>query len=223
MPTKNTTLLLVDDHPIVRAGLRHLLESMMKISDVTEADNGDLGYQLFQKHKPDVVIIDLNMPCGIDGFETIRRIKTNSHDARILVCSMHTNTALIRRTLELGATGYITKNCVAKNMLQATLSVREGIPYIDPTLASNMIADSIKGETSNKPLDLLTNREFQIFKLVAEGKSSDKIAKLISISPKTVRVHLCRIMVKLKLQNKTQLVFLAIRCGILQKDCHHYT
>lgn len=212
--------MLVDDHPIVRAGFCRLLESTQEIRVVAEAGDGETGFQLYQTHKPEVVIMDLNMPRGIDGFETIRRIKANSPDAHILVFSMHTNTTLIQRALELGATGYITKNCAAKNILKAVLTVKTGKAYIDPELASSMIADSINGNISNKPLEILTKREFQIFKLTAEGKSTENIATLIAISPKTVRVHLSNIMEKLHLQNKTQLVLLAINCHIIPADYH---
>ncbi len=217
---KMTTVLLVDDHPIVRAGFCRLLESTQEIRVIAETGDGETGCELYQTHKPDVVIMDLDMPGGIDGFEAIRRIKAKSPDAHILVFSMHTNTALIQRALELGATGYITKNCTSKNILEAVLTVKTGKAYIDPKLASNMIADSISGNIPSNPLELLTKREFQIFKLVAEGKSTEAIAALIKISPKTVRVHVCNIMEKLHLQNKTQLVLLAISCHIISADYH---
>lgn len=210
--------MLVDDHPIVRAGFCRLLASTKGIQVVAEAGDGETGCQLYQTHQPDVVILDLNMPGGIDGFETIHRIKAKSPDARILVFSMHTNTTLIQRALELGATGYITKNCAAKNIIEAVLSVKAGKAYIDPKLASSMIANSIHGSIPSKPLELLTKREFQIFKLVAEGKPTEVIASLISISPKTVRVHLSNIMEKLQLQNKTQLILLAISCNIVPAE-----
>jgi two-component system, NarL family, invasion response regulator UvrY len=217
-PKKMTRVLLVDDHFVVRTGYRRLLESTKEVRVVAEASNGETGCQLYQAHKPDVVIIDLNMPDGIDGFETIRRIKTKNPDARILVFSMHTDTALVRRALEWGATGYIAKNCTSKNMISAVLAVKAGNAYIDPKLVSSMISHSIHGNSSNNPLDILTKREFQIFKLTAEGKTSEEIAGLITISSKTVRVHLSHIMEKLQLQNKTQLVLLAISCNILQAD-----
>lgn len=215
-----TTVMLVDDHPIVRAGFCRLLESTEEIRVVAEAGDGETGCQLYQTHTPDVVIMDLNMPGGIDGFETIRRIIARNPNARILVFSMHTNTTLIQRALELGATGYITKNCAAKNIIEAVLSVKTGKAYIDPKLASSMIANSIHGNSPSKPLELLTKREFQIFKLIAEGKSTEDIAALITISPKTVRVHLCNIMEKLQLHSKTQLVLLAISHNIVPADYH---
>jgi len=218
MTKEVTTVLLVDDHPVVRAGFCRMLESTNLVRVIAEADNGEAGCQLYMAHKPDVVILDLNMPGGIDGFETIHRINMRNPDARILVFSMHTNETLIQRVLELGATGYIAKNCTAESMLMAVHSVKSGKTFIDPQLASDLIANLTRGRILEKPLDILTRREFQIFKLIAEGRSSKEIAALISISPKTVRVHLANIMSKLKLQNKTQLVLLAINCNILQDE-----
>jgi two-component system, NarL family, invasion response regulator UvrY len=218
MTKEVTTVLLVDDHPVVRAGFCRMLESTNLVRVIAEADNGEAGCQLYMAHKPDVVILDLNMPGGIDGFETIHRINMRNPDARILVFSMHTNETLIQRVLELGATGYIAKNCTAESMLMAVHSVKSGKTFIDPQLASDLIANLTRGKILEKPLDILTRREFQIFKLIAEGRSSKEIAALISISPKTVRVHLANIMSKLKLQNKTQLVLLAINCNILQDE-----
>ena len=213
-----TNVLLVDDHLVVRSGFRRLLESTGEIRVVAEANNGETGCEMYQVHNPDVVILDLSMPGGIDGLETIRRIKTKNPEVRILVFSMHTNIALVQRALEWGATGYLTKNCTSKNMIKAVLSVRAGKAYIDPKLASSVIFNSIRGNIYKEPLDILTKREFQIFKLTAEGKSSKEIGALINISPKTVRVHLSNIMEKLRLQNKTQLVLLAINCDVLQMN-----
>ena len=217
MTKKVTTVLLVDDHPVVRAGFCRMLESTDLVRVVAEADNGETGCQLYMAHKPDIVILDLNMPGGIDGFETIRRIKIKNPDARILVFSLHTNETIIQRALELGATGYIAKNCTTENMLLAVNSVKAGKTFIDPELASDMIANLTHRKISKNPLDILTMREFQVFKLIAEGNSPKEIAALISISPKTVRVHHSNIMRKLKLKNKTQLVLLAINCNILQE------
>jgi two-component system, NarL family, invasion response regulator UvrY len=226
MTKKVINVLLVDDHPVVRAGFCRMLESTNLVRVVAEADNGEAGCQLYMAHKPDVVILDLNMPGGIDGFETIHRIIMKNPDARILVFSMHTNQTLIQRALELGATGYIAKNCTAESMLQAVHSVKAGKTFIDPELASDMIANLTHGKILKNPLDILTKREFQIFRLIAEGNSSKEIAALISISPKTVRVHHSNIMRKLKLQNKIQFVLLAISCNILQEESpppHHPT
>jgi two-component system, NarL family, invasion response regulator UvrY len=207
-------VMLVDDHPVVRAGYRRLLEIAQDIHVIAEADDGETGYILYQQHKPDVVILDLNM-VGIDGFETIRRIKARNSVARILVFSMYNNETLVQRALKAGAAGYITKQCSAKLMIQAVRQVNQGQIVIDPELASHIAANLTLQDASDNPLNILTKREFQIFKLIAEGNSSSKIAETISVSVKTVSVHHSHIMKKLQLENVVQLVRLAIGCRII--------
>ena len=210
---KPITVILVDDHPVVRAGYRRLLESTTNIRVVAEADNGETGHHLYLEHKPDVVVLDLNM-AGIGGLETIRRIKAGDPVACILVFSMLDSEAMVQHALRAGAVGYITKQCGAKQMIQAIRLVQQGKKYIDPELSSSMVANLTLNNTSEDPLSALTEREFQIFKLMAEGNSCAQIAEMISISPKTVGVHHTNIMKKLKLQNLAQLVRLAISCNV---------
>ncbi len=207
------TVILVDDHPVVRAGYRRLLESTTNIRVVAEADDGETGHLLYLEHKPDVVVLDLNM-AGIGGLETIRRIKAGDPDVRILVFSMLNSEAMVQHALKTGASGYITKQCGAKQMIQAIRQVSQGKKYIDPEMASSIAANMTLNSASEDPLSILTEREFQIFKLMAEGNSCAQIAGMISISPKTVGVHHTNIMKKLKLQNMAQLVRLAISCNV---------
>ncbi|SFP92936.1 two component transcriptional regulator, LuxR family [Nitrosomonas cryotolerans] len=209
------TVMLVDDHPVVLTGYRRLLESTMDISVIAEANDGETGYILYQTHEPDVVILDLNM-VGIDGLETMRRIRAKSPEARILIFSMHINETLVLRALKLGAAGYLTKHCGAKQMIQAIRQVKQGQKYIDPELASSIAISLTMENSSEDPLNSLSAREFQIFKLMAEGNSCAQIAGTLTISPKTVGVHHTNIMKKLKLNNSSQLVRLAINCDIIQ-------
>ncbi len=209
------TVLLIDDHPVVRTGYCHLLESGANIQVVAEADDGETGYLLYQKHKPDVVVLDLNM-AGIDGLETIRRIKSKDPKANILVFSMHSHETLVQRAFNTGATGYITKQCGLNQMIEAIRLVRQGKIYIDLELASKITISREFNDVDKDPLSVLTKREFQLFKLMAEGNSSAHIAETISISPKTVGVHHTNIMKKLKLQNIAQLVRLAISSNVIQ-------
>jgi len=209
------TVLLIDDHPVVRTGYCRLLESVADINVVAEADDGETGCLLYQEHKPDVVILDLNM-VGIDGLETIRRIKAKNPYANILVFSMHSHETMVQRALKTGATGYITKQCGTNQMIEAIRLVRQGQIYIDSELAPKMANSRAFNDVDKDPLGILTKREFQLFKLMAEGNSSSQIAEAISISPKTVGVHHTNIMKKLELQNIAQLVRLAINCNIIQ-------
>ncbi len=217
MRQKPVTVLLIDDHPVVRNGYRRLLESTSDIHVLADADNGETGCSLYQEYMPDVTIIDLNLDKqGIDGLETIHRIKTKNPAANILVFSMHSNEIMVQRALKMGATGYITKQSNLEQLLKAVRQVSQGRVYIDPELASNLLTDKVLGKSSGNPLHVLSKREFQLFKLLAEGNSVAQIAEMISISPKTVGVHQASIMKKLKLQNTSQLVRLAINCKVIQ-------
>ncbi len=208
------TVLLVDDHPVVRDGFRRLLESTSDIRVVAEADDGEVGYILYRELKPDVVVLDLNMP-GFGGLETIRRIRAHDPVAHILIFSMHGNENLVQRVLEMGATGYLTKQSGLKQIAHAVRQVRLGKTYVDPEHISDIVADRQLFNVALDPINALSKREFQLFKLMAEGSSILEIAENLSISPKTVGVHHASIMRKLKLQNATQLVRLALLCDII--------
>lgn len=211
-PDQSITVLLVDDHPVVRDGYRHLLENTPDIHVVAEANDGETGCALYRKQAPDVVILDLNMP-GIGGLETLRRIRAYDPDARILIFSMHGDKTMLVRALEAGATGYLTKQCGMGKMVEAVRQVAQGNFLIDSNHAA---ARGGQPASADDPLGRLSRREFQIFKLLAEGNSVAEIAAKISISPKTVGGHHTNIMKKLELSNHSQLTRLAIRCNILE-------
>ncbi|MCK5715709.1 MAG: response regulator transcription factor [Nitrosomonadaceae bacterium] len=213
MLNRQITVLLVDDHPVVRAGYRRLLESTTDLRVVAEADNGETGCKLYQKYTPDVVILDLKMP-GIDGLETIHRIKAKDPAAHILVFSMYSNEILVKRALQAGATGYLSKKGGLDQMIKAVRRVNQGKKYLDQDLSKG-IADNIFGNNAKDPINVLTKREFQLFKLLAEGNSIREIAETLSISPKTVGVHHDNIKKKLELKNTAQLIHLAIICNII--------
>ena len=214
MPNEQITVLLLDHHYVVRAGYRRILEeSRFNISVVAEADNGKTGCVLFEEFKPDVVILDLNMP-GIDGLETMRRIKAKSPAAHILVFSMHSNEILIRRVLQAGATGYLTKQGGLDQMVRAVREVSQGSLYIDQGITSNEPSSHFN-LSSEDIISSLTKREFQLFKLFAEGNSTKEIGNILSISPKTVGVHHTNIMKKLKVNNPAQMLYMAMLCNII--------
>jgi len=208
-------VLLIDDHPVVHTGYRRLFESTSDIQVIADANDGETGCVLYALYHPDVVIVDLNMP-GIGGLETIRRIKMRNPDAHILVFSVYTNEVMARRALEMGATGYLSKQGDVEQLLKAVRQVKQGRPYIDAELIPNMLTDKMHGDIPKNPLEILSKREFQLFKLLAEGNSIIQIAEMISISPKTVGVHHANIMRKLNLQNTAQLVRMAISCDVIQ-------
>jgi len=214
MAEQTITVVLVDDHPVVRDGYRRLLEQMPDIKVVGEADCGESGYDLFCKLKPDVVVLDINMP-GIGGLETIRRIKACDEKAHILVFSMHSNEIMIQRVLEAGALGYLTKQGGMVQMVQAVQQVANGRMFIDAEHVTSLAQHKLSDHTAD-PTSALSTREFQIFKLLAEGKSVADIAVILSISAKTVGVHHTNIMKKLHLENASQLVRLALLCNLIE-------
>lgn len=211
---KPITVMLVDDHPVVRDGYRHLLETEPDISVVAEASNGEICCSEYKKYLPDVLVLDLSMP-GIGGLETIRRIRAYDNNAHILVFSMHASEAMVSHALQAGATGYLAKQGGMGQMIKAVREVARGEQFIDAKYAP----EPANRKTDNSPLDplsVLSPREFQIFKLMAEGHSVSDIAAVLSISPKTVGVHHTNIMKKLGLHNTAQVVRLAIRCSVIE-------
>ncbi len=205
-------IMLVDDHPVVRDGYKQRVDQTPDIRVVAEASSGEEACQLYLTVRPDVVVLDLNMP-GMGGLETIHRLISREPGARILVFSMHDSMILISRALEAGAAGYLSKSSAASEMLQAIRMVAEGKCFIDKQLAPILMQQQL-GE--NDPLKMLTQREFEIFQYLAEGHPVTEIAKLLSISPKTVGVHQTNIMKKMNLRNLSELTRLAIRSGVIQ-------
>ncbi|BAN34774.1 LuxR family two component transcriptional regulator [Sulfuricella denitrificans skB26] len=206
-------VMLVDDHPVVRDGYRHLLENTPDIRVVAEANDGEEACALYEQHMPNVVILDLSMP-GIGGLETLRRIKAKDPVMHILIFSMHDSQTLVLRSLEAGATGYLTKQGGVTQMVEAVRQVAQGKLFVDSKYVPDLMHHRLFA--TEDPLHVLSTREFQIFQLLAEGHSVSDIAVMLSISPKTVGVHHAHIMRKLRLQNAAQLVRLAIRCNIVK-------
>lgn len=205
-------VLLVDDHPVVRDGYRRLLENSPDIKVVAEAGSGEEVCKMYSEVNPDIVVLDLNMP-GIGGIETMRRLFAKDPGARILVFSMHDSETMVARALEAGAAGYLSKSSVAPQMVDAVRKVSQGKMFLNHNLAPKVLETNLRG---SDPLQVLTEREFQVFRQLAEGLSVQEIAATLSISPKTAGVHQTHIMKKLELRNVAELTRLAIRSGVIQ-------
>lgn len=162
MITKPITILLIDDHPVVRTGYRRLLESNSDMLVVGEADNGESGYQIWQEFTPDVTILDLNM-VGICGFETMHRILSKDPTAKILIFSMLNNVTMVQRVIKARASGFISKQSGIGEMIHAVRQVSSGKTYIETELATDLAMHATRLENDSSPLDSLSNREFQIF------------------------------------------------------------
>jgi two-component system invasion response regulator UvrY len=208
MQSNPIRVLLVDDHPVVRTGFRRLLEVNTGVV-VAEAGSGEEAVQLYEETAPDVVVLDLSMP-GMGGLETARRILARDGEARLLVFSVHDNEAMLSRALQAGVLGYLTKQSAPATLLEAVHAVAEGKMYIDPDLVGRALGGGRGGL-----LERLTPREFEVFRLLAEGHSVNDIAGILNISPKTAGVHHTRIMHKLEVSTSVQLVRLAMRHGVI--------
>ncbi|MFW5427234.1 MAG: response regulator [Methylophagaceae bacterium] len=207
-----TTILLVDDHELVRAGFRRLLEDDEQFIVVAEAGSGEQAVQDYAKYKPDAVVMDISMP-GIGGIGAIERIIARDPDARILVLSVHEDSVFTTRALQAGAKGFIPKRSAPEEMIKAIALVAQGKMSIDPEIAQQIAMQKLTG--SDNVLDVLSQREFEVFRLLAEGKSVNDIADILNLSPKTVGTHHTNIKQKLDVSNSAELARLAIRSGVL--------
>jgi two-component system invasion response regulator UvrY len=200
--------MLVDDHAIVRAGFRRLLEQQADYHVVAEAADAERAYALFVEHEPDVVVMDLSMP-GVSGLDTIRRIMIRQPAARILVFSMHEDAALAERAIQLGARGYVTKSSAPETLAAAVAEVVAGKLALSPDIAQSLAILKITGD--GNPVNVLSAREFEIFRLLAAGHSVASIAGLLSLSAKTVANYHSLIKQKLDIASDVELVLLAQR------------
>jgi two-component system, NarL family, response regulator NreC len=207
------SILLADDHHLVRQGIRTLLESEPELEVVGEASNGIDCVQLVEKLKPQVVVLDLMMP-GINGLEVTRQV---SGSTRVVILSMHANEAYVLEALQKGAYGYVLKDSTADELIQAVQDVARGKRYLSPPFSDNAIAAYVQKaqDTSTDRYESLSNREREIFFMVASGYSNNEISSALSISPRTVEGHRSNIMHKLNLQSQADLIRYAIRKGIL--------
>jgi DNA-binding NarL/FixJ family response regulator len=213
MSTAPTRVMLVDDHAIVRAGFRRLLEQDAGIQVVAEADSGERAYALYLERRPDVVVLDLSMP-GMSGFETIRRIVAREPAARILVFSMHEDAAMAERAVELGARGYVTKSSVPEILASAVLQVAAGKLFLGPDIAQSIAVYKLAG--SDNPLRLLSAREFEIYRQFVTGQAIADIARTLNLSAKTIANYHSLIKQKLRAGSDVELVRLAYRYKLLE-------
>jgi len=205
-------ILLSDDHEVVRAGYRRLLESTPDIEVIAEAASGEDAYSRYCELQPDVVVMDLTMP-GMGGLEASRRILAHDNSAKILVFSVHENEVMLNRALDIGVLGYISKRSASQVMIEAVRQVSTGEMYI----GQEMMPFLLKRKTSpdNEMVSGLSSREFEVFRLLADSKSVNDIAELLNLSPKTVGHHMTHIKSKLGIANIAGLTRLAIRLGII--------
>ena len=206
-------VMLVDDHAVVRMGFRLLLEGSADIKVVAEADSGEEACRKFPEVRPDVVVMDISMP-GIGGLEAIDRILAREPAARILVLSAHEDAMHARRVLKAGAAGYLTKRSAAEALMQAIRQVYQGKTFLEPEIAQQMAVQQVNGDRN--PLDMLSEKEFKVFLALAKGQSVAEIARVMSLSPRTIGTHLYNIKQKLGASNSAELAIIAIRAGLIE-------
>jgi DNA-binding NarL/FixJ family response regulator len=210
-------ILLADDHTVVRQGLRKVLEERPDWQVVAEAGDGREAVRQAEQHKPDVAVIDVAMPL-LNGIEATRQIARRVPSVRILVLSMHADEAYVTQILKAGATGYLLKDSADVDLLQAVSAVSQGKSFFSPPIARLMLDDYVhrRGETGVDRYDSLSEREREIFQLIAEGKTNKEIAALLFISPSTVETHRARIMEKLDVHSAAEIVLYAVRRGVVR-------
>lgn len=212
-------IVLADDHPIVRQGLRALLEAETDFQLVGEAGDGLEAVGLVERVKPDVLVLDLMMP-GLAGFEVARQTRQRSPQTRIVILSMHADEGYVLEALAAGASAYVLKKSTTADLVKAIRDAIAGRRFLSPPLSEHLI-DAYVEKTKSAPLDsynTLTPREREVLQLAAEGHTNAKIATRLSISPRTVEMHRASVMRKLGLQNQVELVRYALQRGILAKE-----
>ncbi|MDM8540107.1 response regulator transcription factor [Desulfococcaceae bacterium HSG9] len=217
MINKTITVFLVDDHTIVRQGLAKLLEGEPYLKIVGEAQNGLEAVKKVESLKPDVVIMDISMPL-LNGIEATRQIKKISPQTKVIILSMHCHDRYISELFSYGASGYLLKDSTGSDIIQGISAAVRGDTCLSPSISRRVIEDyvSLKKKSSHEDdYSKLTNREREVFQMLAEGHSTKEISEILYISPSTVKTHRANIMDKLQFQNISQLIQFAIHIGIV--------
>jgi DNA-binding NarL/FixJ family response regulator len=210
-------LLLGDDHTLVRQGLLKILEERPEWEVVAEVGDGRAAVQEAIVRRPDVAIIDIGMPL-LNGVDATQQIVRNAPGTRVLILSMHSEEAYVARALQAGATGYILKDCAGTDLLKAVESVARADAYFSPAITKLMLDDYERNVTGQSVIDryeTLSDREREIFQLLAEARTNKEVAELLSISPATVETHRARILQKLDVHSIAELVLYAVRRGVI--------
>lgn len=206
------SVLLVDDHAVVREGYRRLLEHTADLRVTAEASSGEEAYRLYGEHQTDIVIMDVNLP-GMTGIETTRRIRARHPHARVLVFSMHEEEMVAYRALQAGARGYVTKSSAPEELVQAVHAIAAGRVYINHEVAQRLALKNIPGQ--HMPLAALSPKEFEVFRLMALGLTPSEVGDRLNLGQKTVANYQSMVRQKLEITNAAQIVRLAIASGLV--------
>ena len=210
------TIILAEDHHVVRQGFKALLEAQSDFRLIGEAADGLTAVELVEKHHPNILVLDLMIP-RLHGLEVIRRVHKSAPHTRVIVLSMHPDEPYVMEALRNGASGYVLKDSTAAELVQAVRTVMAGRRHLSPALEERALTGYVErpGQSDLDVYETLTNRERLVLQLAAEGKTSSEIGKELFISPRTVETHRANLMRKLSLRSQTDLVRFAIRKGII--------
>ncbi len=214
---KKIGVLLADDHTLIRAGLRMVVEAQPDLSVIAEADNGREAVAMAQALKPDVVVMDIGMP-SLNGIEAARQIRETLPGTQIVMLSMHSDEGYVLRALKAGAKGYLLKDSAEADLARAIHAAAAGKSFFSPAVGKVLLEDymrKLQRSGAEDSYELLTPREREILQLVAEGNSSKEIANLLNLSVYTVETHRARVMQKLNLRGVPELILYAVRKGII--------
>lgn len=211
-------IIIADDHAVVRSGFMHILNFQDDMEVVATAADGIEAYSAVAKHNPDVLLMDLSMPPGESGLIATGKIHEDFPETKILILTMHDDEGYLFHVLKNGASGYVLKNAPDEELLTAVRTVHRGDTYIDPSMTTSLVREFIKQDSEvpeDDPFKLLTKREIEVLPLAAKGYGNKDIAEMLYISVKTVEAHKARIMEKLELKNRPELVEYALRKKML--------
>ncbi|HLW89416.1 MAG TPA: response regulator transcription factor [Terriglobales bacterium] len=214
-------VMIVDDHAILRAGLKMLVNAQLDMEVVSEAPDGEKAVQTARETRPDVALLDLTMP-RVGGMQALQQIARDCGETRVLVLTMHDDPAYLRSALAAGASGYLLKRAVDAELLAAIRAVHRGGTYVDPRLANVLVKDVLakkdKRTEPKRPVNILSERELQVLKLVARGYTSAQIAKEIFVGVKTVETYRSRFSEKLGLRTRRDVIRFAVQMGLLTAE-----
>ncbi len=209
------TVIIADDHHLVRQGIRAILEKVNDIEVIGEAENGLDAVALIEKQNPDVAVMDIAMP-RLNGIQAIERITTLKLGTKVVILSMYSDALMVRQALKIGAKGYVLKRSVTEELLMAIHAAVKGEIYLSPPVSKAFVSDALALKMDEPTIfDLLTSRECEVLKLVAEGYTNSAIGQMLNISVKTVEKHRAAIMTKLNIHDTAGLVRIAIKYGLV--------
>ena len=210
-------ILLVDDHELVRTGIKRILEDVRGLKVVGEVESGEAAFQFCRANEPDIVLMDMNMP-GIGGIEATKRITRYCPDVKVIILTMYAEDPFPSKVMQNGAQGFLTKTTSPEDLINAIKQVNVGQRYIAPEIAQQMALSQFTGVNSDKPFESLSERELQIMLMITKGEKVQDIATQLNLSSKTVNSYRYRMFEKLDVCNDVELTHLAFRHGMLDME-----